>query len=222
MTFKEFEYIKSVLKYLFVTGVGVVLVGCSTPGTLKNIAFDGSKPIQFRVKKAIDAMCLGVFDNNAEIANWYADYGTKAVANARGYSKRVTNIVRSAKASRPLFEVEERDLFSAQYSALQDSFEEYKVEILKPLSGEMPKKCGESIYCHEQSFKALQQRADELELSLPAIRARGIGDVLGPISVLINKAAGVATGSCKNNMIRSMEPEFDEISALKLPDSSGV
>lgn len=210
------------LKALILPTLFLGLSGCATTGQVKSIAFDSSKPIQARVKQAIDTMCDGVFTDNASITDWYSTYGIDAVSNTRGYEKRVTEILRSARSSRSLFDLEERDLFNSKYEAIQDTFDDYKEEILLPLSGQSPKKCGPEVYCHQQSFEALTNRANELESSLPAIPASGIISSIKPISVLFNKAIGIAKGQCQQNMMNSMKPEYDEIVDLELPEVSGL
>lgn len=195
---------------------------CSTVGEVKAIAFDESQPLKSRIEKAMSAVCQGVFPVNQEVTDWYVDYGEKSVANARGFDKRVTNILRSARAARPMFDLEDRDLFNAKYQSLQESFSDYKEEVLRPLSGLPPKKCGEAIYCYEQSFADLTERADELEASMPAVPAQGLVDKINPISIVFNQAIGIAKGSCKDNLVGSMAPEYDEILSLELPEVSGL
>jgi hypothetical protein len=212
----------SKIKAVVLPSLFMALAGCATTGQVQSIAVDSNKPIQERVKQAIDTMCGGVFTDNAAIAQWYSTYGVDAVSNTRGYEKRVTEILRSARSSRTLFDLEDRDLFNSKYEAIKDTFDDYKEEILLPLSGQTPKKCGPELYCHEQSFEALTKRTNELEDSLPAIPASGTISSVKPISVLFNKAIGVAKGQCKQNMMNSMKPEYDEIVDLELPDVSGL
>lgn len=207
---------------VLVAGLSIALTSCATASSLKDVAFDSSQPLKTRIDSVMSEVCKGVFPESNQVSTWYADYGESAVGNARGFNKRVTNILRNASAARPLFDLEDRDLFNAKYSRLRDSYADYKEEILRPLSGLPPKKCGEDLYCYEQSFADLTRRADELEASIPDVPAQGILDKINPISIVFNKAIGIAKGSCKDNLVSSMAPEYDELESLKLPENTGL